>query len=50
MAWPDFLRLGAFSREEKHQGIFILTDPRTIYAEKDFELIQDAKVLSRLIE
>jgi 23S rRNA (guanosine2251-2'-O)-methyltransferase len=48
MGWPDFLRLGGFTRDDKHQGIFVFTDPRTIYAEKDFELIEEAKVLLAL--
>ena len=48
MPWADFLRFGGFTRDEKHQGIFVLADPRTIYSEKDFDLIEDARVLLAL--
>jgi len=48
LAWPEFERLGHFTKDEKHQGIFILADPRKIYAEKDFDSLADARVVLAL--
>jgi 23S rRNA (guanosine2251-2'-O)-methyltransferase len=48
LEWPEFLRMGNFTNDEKHQGIFILAEPRKIYAEKDFESIAEARVVLAL--
>jgi 23S rRNA (guanosine2251-2'-O)-methyltransferase len=48
LPWPEFERLGHFTKDEKHQGIFILAEPRKIYAEKDFESLAEARVVLAL--
>jgi 23S rRNA (guanosine2251-2'-O)-methyltransferase len=48
IGWPEFLKLGAFTREEKHQGIFIFAEPRRQYGESDFALLEDASVVIAL--
>lgn len=48
MEWPAFLRLGHFTDDEKHQGIFVLADARKVYSEADFDTLEDAKVLLAL--
>jgi len=48
LEWPEFLRMGNFTKDEKHQGIFILAEPRKIYAEKDYESLAGARVVLAL--
>jgi 23S rRNA (guanosine2251-2'-O)-methyltransferase len=48
LTWPEFDRLGHFTKDEKHQGIFILAEPRRIYAEKDFDSLAEARVVLAL--
>ncbi len=48
MAWPEFLRLGGFTDDDKHQGIFILAEPRTIYGEKDLNILAGARTVVAL--
>lgn len=48
---PELLRTGEFLRQchltedDKHQGIFVVTDPVKIYSEYDFDLLNDASVV-----
>ena len=46
--WPDFLRLGGFHKDERHQGIFILAEPRPVYSEKDFDDLEGARMVLAL--
>ncbi len=46
--WPEFLRVGGFTKEERHQGIFILAEPRQVYSEKDFDLLEGARMVLAL--
>lgn len=45
---PEFLRTGEFLRisglteNDKHQGVFVVTEPLKIYSEFDFDLLADA--------
>ena len=48
MAWRDFLRVGEFTQEDKHQGICVFATPRRIYNEKDLDLLRDARVVLAL--
>lgn len=48
IGWPEFLKLGAFTREEKHQGVFVFAEPRRLYGESDFALLEDASVVIAL--
>ncbi|MBD3268359.1 23S rRNA (guanosine(2251)-2'-O)-methyltransferase RlmB [bacterium] len=46
-----FLGMGEFTEEErqhKHQGIFIFATPRTIYHEKNLDILSDARVVLAL--
>lgn len=46
-----FLYTGNFTEEEKHQkhqGIFIFAEPRTIYGEHDLDTLRDARVILAL--
>jgi 23S rRNA (guanosine2251-2'-O)-methyltransferase len=46
--WPDFLRLGGFTKDERHQGVFILAEPRPVFTERDFDTLEDARVVLAL--
>jgi 23S rRNA (guanosine2251-2'-O)-methyltransferase len=48
MDWPDFLRVGGFTSAQRHQGVFILAEPREARTEKDFDLLEDARVVLAL--
>ena len=43
-----FLRVTDLDEDEKHQGICIFTDPRTIYGERDLERIRNDRVILAL--
>jgi len=46
-----FLRIANFTEEErrqKHQGIYIFAEPRTIYSENDLDTLRDARVILAL--
>lgn len=43
-----FLRVTDLDEDEKHQGICIFTDPRTIYSERDLERIRNDRVILAL--
>jgi 23S rRNA (guanosine2251-2'-O)-methyltransferase len=38
----EFLRLSGLSTDDKHQGIFLVTNPLRIYTEHDFDLLNNA--------
>jgi 23S rRNA (guanosine2251-2'-O)-methyltransferase len=41
----EFLRLGGLDADDKHQGLFVVTDPLTVCTEYDFDLLGDAAVV-----
>lgn len=43
--WSDFLNICSFTEDDKHQGICVFTDPMPIYSERDFNLLENAKVV-----
>lgn len=45
---PDFLHLGAFTRDEKHQGVLIFAEPRPVYDKKDFDRLETARMVLAL--
>jgi 23S rRNA (guanosine2251-2'-O)-methyltransferase len=42
LGWPEFLKLGGFDEDDKHQGICAFVAPRPVLTEKDFDLLADA--------
>ena len=44
----NFLRVTNLAEDDKHQGICIFTEPRTIYSEKDLELLRNDRVILAL--
>lgn len=46
--WPEFLHLGGFTKDERHQGIFLLAEPRQIFTEKDFDLLEGGRMVLAL--
>jgi 23S rRNA (guanosine2251-2'-O)-methyltransferase len=48
LKWNDFLRETDLTKEEKHQGICIFVEQRTIYGEKELDKLQDAHVVLAL--
>jgi len=45
MRTGEFLRLGGLTEDDKHQGIFVITDPLRVLSEYDFDLLDDARVV-----
>jgi 23S rRNA (guanosine2251-2'-O)-methyltransferase len=41
----EFLRCGGLGEDDKHQGIFVVTDRLRIFSEHDFDLLEDASVV-----
>ena len=41
----EFLRLGGLSEDDKHQGVFVITDKLKVYSEYDFDLLDSASVV-----
>lgn len=41
----EFLRLGGLAEDDKHQGVFVVTDPLPVYTEYDFGLLGDDSVV-----
>ena len=48
LPWAKFLRTTGLTKDEKHQGICIFAKPRTIYSEKDLEILRDGRVILAL--
>jgi 23S rRNA (guanosine2251-2'-O)-methyltransferase len=48
LPWFDFLRATELTKDEKHQGVCIFAEPRTIYNEKDLVILRDARVVLAL--
>ncbi len=44
----QFLRLGRFTEDDKHQGIFVLTEPREIFDEHDLGRLEHASIVLAL--
>lgn len=38
----QFLRLGGLDEDDKHQGVFILAEPRRLHNEHDLDIVKDA--------
>lgn len=45
VSWGEFQRIGKFSEDQKHQGVCLFADPRPILSEKDFDLLNEARVV-----
>lgn len=43
-----FQRAGHFTRDDRHQGIFVIVEPRTIYSEREFDLLENAHTILAL--
>ncbi len=48
VAWPEFLRAGDFTEDDKHQGICAFVEPREILTERDFDRLKDASCVVML--
>lgn len=48
VAWPQFLKLGAFTEDDRHQGIVAFAEPREIFGERDLDRLRDAKCVLML--
>ncbi len=48
IAWPDFLKLGAFTEDDKHQGILVFAEPRRRYGDRDLGLLADGRCVLAL--
>jgi 23S rRNA (guanosine2251-2'-O)-methyltransferase len=48
LRWKEFLRTTKLTEEEKHQGVCIFAEPRTIYAENDLEILREDRVILAL--
>lgn len=48
LSWPDFLKIGEFTEDDKHQGVCAFVLPRTIYSEKDFHFLENASCVLML--
>jgi 23S rRNA (guanosine2251-2'-O)-methyltransferase len=45
MKWGDFLRIGEFTEDDKHQGICVFAEDREIYGDNDLDLVRDASTV-----
>ena len=45
LTWPDFLRIGEFTEDDKHQGICAFVTPRRIYGDRDLDQLAAADSL-----
>lgn len=48
LPWDKFLRVAKLTEDDTHQGVCIITEPRTIFDENDFDLLSDAKTVLAL--
>lgn len=48
LPWKDFLRTTKLTQDEKHQGVCIFAEPRTIYTENDLEILREARIILAL--
>lgn len=48
LARPAFLKAGGFTPEEKHQGVFILTEPRVVHGEGELSKLASARIVLAL--
>lgn len=44
----QFQRAGKFSPDDKHQGVCVFAEPRTVFQEHDLELLREARVVLAL--
>ena len=45
MRTGEFLWLGGLSKDDKHQGVFVIADPLPVYTEYNFDLLEEAAVV-----
>lgn len=43
VTWPEFLAMGEFTEDDKHQGIFVLANPRRTYHDRDLGLLEKGR-------
>lgn len=48
VSWPQFMRIGEFTEEDKHQGICVFAEPREIFGERDLDRLRDARCVLML--
>jgi 23S rRNA (guanosine2251-2'-O)-methyltransferase len=48
LSWPEFLRAGGFSEDEKHQGVAVLTERRPVFGEADLNRLAGARLVLAL--
>lgn len=48
MSWPEFMRLGEFTEDDKHQGIVIFAKPRQTYGDRDLGLLAGGRCVVAL--
>jgi 23S rRNA (guanosine2251-2'-O)-methyltransferase len=48
LPWNEFLRLGEFDEDDKHQGIVVFAKPRPAYGDRDIELLKDGRCVFML--
>ena len=48
LPWAKFIRATGLTKDEKHQGICIFTEPRKIYSENDLDILHDSRAILAL--
>lgn len=48
LPWNEFLRITKLTEDEKHQGVCIFAEPRTIYTENDLEILREDRIILAL--
>lgn len=48
VAWPQFLKIGEFTEDDRHQGICAFAEPREIFGERDLDRLKDARCVLML--
>lgn len=48
LPWAKFLRVTELTEEEKHQGVCIFAEQRTIYSEYELDILSDARAILAL--
>lgn len=43
LSWPEFIKLGEFTEDDKHQGILVFAKPRRHYGDRDLGLLEDGR-------
>lgn len=48
LPWQEFLRVAGLQKEEKHQGICVFVEPRSIYSEDELGLVDSGRLVVAL--